>query len=78
MKHQMVAWIGDCDLPDAVDGWLEVKHWKIYLDEEFALHQMNYGGDGELFSEDTRIDIKNGVYGPKAYTDEITLEEVSA
>jgi hypothetical protein len=66
---QMVALI------DSADGLYEVKHHKIYLDEDFAMLKMNYE-DGELFAEELTIDIDNGMFGEGAILDDIELREV--
>jgi hypothetical protein len=57
------------------DEAIEVVYPEKYEDEGFAVNEMNYG-DGELFSQDLTIDIKNGRFGDNAHLDAIELRRV--
>jgi hypothetical protein len=69
---QMIAYIAS----DDKEEFEEVKHWKIYLDEEFALDQLD-GRDGENFSVCLIIDSHNGMFGDNSYIDDIQLVKVA-
>jgi len=59
------------------DETIEIVYPEKYEDEGFAVNEMNYG-DGELFSQDLTIDIKNGRFGDNAHLDAIELRRVKA
>lgn len=71
---QLVALIA-CMHPDHDDTL--VKSTKIYLDEEFAVRDMNYGY-GELFSVSLSEDTSQGWPCDGAWVDDIYLTEVAS
>jgi hypothetical protein len=70
---QITAYIGGSDSGEEL---LEVKHWEVYMDEDYAIDQLD-GDEGEYFSQNVTEDSKQGVYGPNSYVDDICLVEVN-